>query len=588
MPRSLRDIPGSNRPRKRFSGHRERDLWAPSRSPNLDLTPRPLRLERTRDRRFQPRRRLDVSVILIGAAALALALWMGVSFWNATRVRVEMTGLVDGTPFTPDVAQTLDITISVPRDDDRFRAAVTVDGIDVMDDLAFVGDTLRIRPTDLVSTELVTGALDEGEHEITLTVGRLFVSDSVFRWRYAVDSRPPVLEVPATVDPVPIDKPVSVTGVVERGAQLLLGGAPVDAADGHFEVAFDHPPTGVLRFEAIDRAGNRTTAESVVPVTYPASSHAVHVSAGGWGDAQLRAGVLDLVDRGLIDTVELDLKDERGVIGYDSALAEPLRIGAVRAEFDLREAVRTLEDRHVRVVGRVVAFRDPIYAGAAWAAGRKDEVLQSPSGEMLGAYGGYANYVHPAVQKYNLDIALEAVELGVHDILWDYVRRPEGNPGTMVVPRLQGPSSDVIAAFLATTHEALREKGTYQGASVPGIAAAAGDSIAQDIPAMSRVVDYLSPTVYPALWGPGQYNVDSPIREPAEITRRALAHFQEVTAGSGVRFLPGIQDFSLYGVPYGPAEVRAQIDAAASLGITGFLLWNPNVRYTADALTPVG
>ena len=54
-----------------------------------------------------------------------------------------------------------------------------------------------------------------------------------------------------------------------------------------------------------------------------------------------------------------------------------------------------------------------------------------------------------------------------------------------------------------------------------------------------------------------------------------------------MRFLPWIQDFTLYGVPYGPAEVRAQIDAAAELGITGFLLWNPNVRYTDGALTPV-
>jgi hypothetical protein len=82
--------------------------------------------------------------------------------------------------------------------------------------------------------------------------------------------------------------------------------------------------------------------------------------------------------------------------------------------------------------------------------------------------------------------------------------------------------------------------------------------------------------------------VDNPIREPFEITKRSLADFQRVTQGTGVRFLPWIQDFTLFGVPYGPTEVRAQIDAAASLGITGFLLWNPNVRYTDAALTPIG
>jgi hypothetical protein len=104
---------------------------------------------------------------------------------------------------------------------------------------------------------------------------------------------------------------------------------------------------------------------------------------------------------------------------------------------------------------------------------------------------------------------------------------------------------------------------------------------------MARVVDYLAPMIYPSHWGPGQYRVDSPIHEPYEITKRSLADFQRVTAGTGVRILPWMQDFTLFGVPYGPAEVKAQIDAAAELGITGFLLWNPNVHYTDAALAPI-
>src|SRR3546814_5783072 len=76
---------------------------------------------------------------------------------------------------------------------------------------------------------------------------------------------------------------------------------------------------------------------------------------------------------------------------------------------------------------------------------------------MLSSYGGYTNYVHPAVQKYNLDLALEAVDAGAHDILWDYIRRPEGHPSTMVVPGLDGPSSVVVAEFLADTHDRSEE-----------------------------------------------------------------------------------------------------------------------------------
>ncbi|MEX2293954.1 MAG: putative glycoside hydrolase [Acidimicrobiales bacterium] len=585
MAPSLRDIPGSNRPRKRFASARERDLWAPSRQSGLDLTPRSLRLDRARP--FGHRRQVDLGIIAIAVAALGLLLWMGTAFWSATRVHVEVAGLTDGTSFRPDAAKALDITIRMPESDDRYRAAVTVDGVEVLDSIDFVGDTLRLKPAELVSSKLVQGALEEGPHTIALSVGRLFLPDAEFRWRYAVDSVAPTLTLPDNLDPTPIDEPLTLHGEVEPDATLRMNGEDLDVDNGRFSVTFERPPTGTLRFEATDAAGNWTVEETVLRVRYPDTSRAVHVSASGWANAELQAGVLTLIDEGRIDTVELDLKDESGVIGYPSEVPMAKRIGAIRAQFDLAEAVRTLERRGVRIIGRLVAFRDPIYAAAAWSAGRKDEVLQTPGGEMLSAYGGFANYVHPAVQKYNLDIALEAVTLGVHDILWDYIRRPEGAPDTMVVPGLKGASADVVAGFLGRTHKVLRDLGAYQGASVFGIAARSGDSIAQDVPAMARVVDYLAPMIYPSHWGPGQYGVARPIREPHEITVRALSDFQRVAAGSGVQFLPWIQDFTLYNVPYGVAEVRAQIDAAESLGIHGFLLWNPNVRYTAAALSPI-
>ena len=108
---------------------------------------------------------------------------------------------------------------------------------------------------------------------------------------------------------------------------------------------------------------------------------------------------MDLIDRGLIDTVELDLKDEAGVVSYDSAAAQGPRdrrgVGRLRPR---PRRCSTLEDKGIRVIGRLVAFRDPIYAEAAWAAGHHDEVLQTPSGDMLGTYGGFANYANPAVR----------------------------------------------------------------------------------------------------------------------------------------------------------------------------------------------
>jgi hypothetical protein len=102
---------------------------------------------------------------------------------------------------------------------------------------------------------------------------------------------------------------------------------------------------------------------------------------------------------------------------------------------------------------------------------------------------------------------------------------------------------------------------------------------------MSRNVDYLAPMLYPSHWTNGEYNVKNPNKQPADIIKASLADFQAKMDGTGKALMPWLQDFSL-GVPYGPNEVRAQIDAAASLGVGDWLLWNANATYTKAALSP--
>ena len=76
----------------------------------------------------------------------------------------------------------------------------------------------------------------------------------------------------------------AVTGTVEEGAELTADGEAVDVDDdGGFTLRFDRPPAGPVTLEAADRAGNRTTASVVVPITYP-GLRGVHVTAAAWSD----------------------------------------------------------------------------------------------------------------------------------------------------------------------------------------------------------------------------------------------------------------------------------------------------------------
>ena len=100
---------------------------------------------------------------------------------------------------------------------------------------------------------------------------------------------------------------------------------------------------------------------------------------------------------------------------------------------------------------------------------------------------------------------------------------------------------------------------------------------------MAREVDYIAPLIYPSHWNSGEYDVPDPNRQPYLIVKRSLADFKAAVTGTGARLVPWLQDFSL-GVTYGPAEVRAQIDAARSDGVHEFLLWDAAVTYTAAGL----
>ena len=181
--------------------------------------------------------------------------------------------------------------------------------------------------------------------------------------------------------------------------------------------------------------------------------------------------------------------------------------------------MRRLHALGIRVIGRLVCFRDPILAAAAWRDGRRDEVVQTPSGDEYAGYGGFTNFANPVVRAYNIAIAVAAARAGVDDILYDYVRRPDGPISSMRFRGLHTTPAAAVVEFLRQTRVAFRPYHTFLGASVFGIAATRPSQVAQDVPEMARQVDYIAPLVYPSHWGPGEYNVSNPNAQPFDIVQ---------------------------------------------------------------------
>jgi peptidoglycan/xylan/chitin deacetylase (PgdA/CDA1 family) len=429
-------------------------------------------------------------------------------------------------------------------------------------------------------------ALADGEHVLTVTADGRFRSRAERTWTFTIDTSPPQIRLADSSLKAPVSEPMRLTGTVEEDVAVVVAGRSVPVDDGRFSVEYRHPPARPVPVVATDVFGNRTSMRvraQLIARRPRAPLRGVHVTFHAWADPDLRRGILELVDAGRINAVELDLKDESGIVGFDAQIPFARRIGSVQEIYDLPQAIDMLHRRGAMVVGRIVAFRDPIHASAAWKRGWRSQVIQTPGGEPYSGYGGFTNFADPTVRRYNVDIARYAAAAGIDDVLYDYVRRPDGPIDSMRFPRLRGTPERSIATFLGEARRAVKPYRTFLGASVFGVAATRPTEVAQPIAAMARNVDYIAPMLYPSHWGPGEYNVSYPNAEPYAIVRRSLREFQRQVKGTGARVVPWLQDFSL-GVTYGPAEVRAQIDAAADVGISEWLLWDPLVTYTAEAL----
>jgi hypothetical protein len=505
-----------------------------------------------------------IALIVAGMLVLVVA-WL--------QPDVTVSGVADGGSFTPAALRDVQITALA----DPSEVEVLLDGAPA-----------PVR-RDGSRFSLDASALPEGKHTLAVNSpdAAMPLPGPGTTIDFTVDATPPTL----AVDPVPptaLNATAEVKGRAEGATELLVDGAPHELDDnGGFSVT-QAAGAADVDLVARDAAGNTAEQKVPIPVQHP-GMRAVHMTGQAWSAASLREPVLQLAKERAIDAIELDIKDESGEVGYSSQVPLAVQIGASKGYYDARAVLDQLHAMGVRVVGRIVAFRDPMLGAASWRDGHPERLVQTPGGAAYtGGYGqhSFLNFANPEVRAYNIALAEEAASLGFDEILYDYVRRPDGPINGMRFEGLTTSPEQSIADFLADTRPAVRKHGALLGASVFGISATRPTQIAQDITMMAPYTDYVAPMVYPSHWGRGEYGVANPESSPYDITARSLADFVKLTQGTPTSVIPWLQSFSLR-VPYGAAEVRAQIQAAESDGIHSFILWDPNCRYTqAAALQP--
>ena len=316
--------------------------------------------------------------------------------------------------------------------------------------------------------------------------------------------------------------------------------------------------------------------ESVVEMT-PFIARAVHISGEAAGDNI--DYFFEMAEDTELNALMLDLKDETGLVWYDSENPLAKEVDAIQGAYDLSEIAARAEQADLYLIGRLVIFNDPT------AAIRKPSMAVWDSGlnEPYSSRGQYfLDPTDPEAQGYGLALAQEVCEMGVDEVQFDYVRFPDAR--TEAATFDGGVSLEVrtstIIDFLREAVALLHPMGCAVGADVFGFTTAAADDggIGQRWEDVTDIVDVASPMVYPSHYTADWYGFENPNDHPGPMVTRAIEDGME-RLSRNVVVRPWLQDFG-----YTTEQVRAQIESAEQFGL-GWMLWNAASTVTVDALT---
>jgi hypothetical protein len=397
-------------------------------------------------------------------------------------------------------------------------------------------------------------------------------------------------------------KPTLVTGTVRDLAGRPLAGARVSASDGSVSAVTGEDGTFRLsggaeidevRISAPGFADQVVLVDADRQVTAALDTEkikAIYANLGVLSDPERWNRLIEIATTTEVNAIVVDAKQD--TIYYDTQVPFFRNIeGMVTPIFDPAALTAELEALGIYSIARVVVFKDPVVAEGRPDLAVRDEV----TGELWRDYSGIAwvNAFYQELWEANADLGAELAMLGFDEIQYDYIRFPSdgdlrtadfGNSYTAADRRA------AITGAVALGAERVRAAGAKFAIDLFPIIALMGDDqgIGQTLQDLTPLADYVCLMIYPSHYIVGNIPVDGhPNDFPAETVTYTLERSQEWVPGTMNKMRPWLQDFD-YPVAgfseYGPAEVRAQIDAAEAMGVSGWLLWNAAGKFQVEAL----
>ena len=399
-------------------------------------------------------------------------------------------------------------------------------------------------------------------------------------------------------------QPSFVSGIVTEATGTPIAGARVAAAngsaesvtgaDGRFRLTGGTDVSQVV-VSAAGYANKTLTVDAAREVAAALDTEkikAIYANLGVLSDPDRWNRLIEIADTTEVNAIVIDVKQD--TIYYDTQVPLFRNIdGMITPIFDPKELLAELDAHGIYSIARMVVFKDPLVAESRPDLAVRDEVTGEPWLDTNGT--PWVNAFNQELWQANADLGAELAQLGFDEVQYDYIRFP--SDGDLRTADFGNDYSErarraAITGAVALGSQKVRAAGAAFSIDLFPIIALLGDDqgIGQTLQDLTPLADYVSLMIYPSHFERGNIPVNGhPNDFPAETVTYTLQQSQQWAPGTMMKMRPWLQDFTypLEGYSaYGPAEVRAQIDAAEAQGVSGWLLWNAAGEFQVSALSP--
>jgi hypothetical protein len=281
-----------------------------------------------------------------------------------------------------------------------------------------------------------------------------------------------------------------------------------------------------------------------------------------------------------INAFVIDMKDDFGNIYFPSKLKTVTEIRSQRNPVNVKHILKTMKENNIYSIARIVVFKDnKMYQGYNSRYAIKNRKTGKPWKGTEHEYwvDPHSEFVH----DYNIGLAKELAEMGFDEIQFDYIRFPSDGPIHLCnyTHRKDNDTykSEIMVDFLK---KAKKNLNVPVSVDIYGFNSwyHFGNWIGQDMEALSRVVDVISPMVYPSHFGRSFYMKGDRAGRSYRIVYDGGKRAMKLIDHS-VHIRPYLQAFNLLSPTWGPGYINNQINAAKESGLNGYTLWNARGDY---------